>query len=73
MGRLSNEEAKKKHVRELTTARVKRFYENQNLKMFSARISEERYKEITDILKERGITQKQFIENAIDQFLKESE
>lgn len=70
MARLSKEEQKAKHLSDLNKARLQRFYENHKLITFGAKLDEEKYREITEALKKRGITQKQFLENAIDQFLK---
>lgn len=71
MSRITNEEAKKRHLSELNKARVKRYKESHPVKQFKADISVDKYNEIDAALKERGITKKQFLENAIDQFLKE--
>lgn len=71
MARLSKEEQKAKHLSELNVARVKRFREKNPIKHFDVVLSYERYDEINNALKERGITKTQFLENAIDQFLKD--
>lgn len=70
MARLSKEEQKAKHLSELNVARVKRFREKNPIKHFDVVLSYERYGEINNALKEKGITKTQFLENAIDQFLK---
>lgn len=70
MGRLTNEEAKRKHLSELNVARVRRFREKNPIKHFDVVLSYERYEQIDSALKEHGITKTQFLENAIDQFLK---
>ncbi len=72
MARLSKEEQKAKHLSELNVARVKRFREKNPIKHFDVVLSYERYDEINNALKEKGITKTQFLENAIDQFLKEN-
>lgn len=70
MARLSKEEQKAKHLSELNVARVRRFREKNPIKHFDVVLSYERYDQINNALKEHGITKTQFIENAIDQFLK---
>jgi len=69
MARLSKEEQKAKHLSELNVARVKRFREKNPIKHFDVVLSYERYDQINNALKGRGITKTQFLENAIDQFL----
>jgi hypothetical protein len=71
MARLSKEEQKAKHLSELNVARVKRFREKNPIKHFDVVLSYERYDEINNALKEKGITKTQFLENAIEQFLKD--
>lgn len=51
--------------------RVKQYRERHQLKTFAVKLEQEKYERITSKLKERGITQKQFVESAIDKFLKE--
>lgn len=70
MARLSKEEQKAKHLSELNVARVRRFREKNPIKHFDVVLSYERYDQINNALKEHGITKTQFLENAIDQFLK---
>lgn len=70
MARLSKEEQKAKHLSELNVARRKRYVELHGMKQFKVELTGERFDEIDNALKEKGITKKQFLENAIDQFLK---
>jgi len=72
MGRLTNEEAKRKHLSELNVARRKRYVELHGTKQFKVELSGERFEQIDKTLQERGITKKQFIEDAIDEFLKKT-
>jgi len=67
---MNKEEKKQKHLRELNTARVRRFLNKHPMKHFDVLLKLERYNEIDTALKKAGITKKQFIENAIDDFLK---
>ena len=69
MGRPTNEEAKKKHLSELNIARVNRYFETHEMQKFSATLTKERYDQIDKALRENGMTKKEFIENAIDQYL----
>lgn len=71
MARLSKEEQKAKHLSELNVARRKRYVELHGMKQFKVELTGERFDEIDNALKERGITKKQFLENAIEQFLKD--
>lgn len=70
MARLSKEEERARHLSELNVARVKRFREKNPIKHFDVVLSYERYNQINSALQEEGITKTQFLENAIDQFLK---
>lgn len=72
MARLSKEEQKAKHLSELNRTRLQRYRENHEgeFKTLKAEISSELYNKIDKALAEQGITKKQFLENAIDQFLK---
>lgn len=72
MARLSKEEQKAKHLNDLNAIRVKRYRENHSgeYKTFKAEIDIEQYNKIDIELKEQGITKKQFLEDAIDKFLK---
>ena len=73
MGRLTNEEAKRKHLSELNVARVKRFREKNPIKHFDVVLDPVRYEQISSALAEKGITKKQFVEDAIDRFLNKKE
>lgn len=70
MARISKEEQKAKHLSELNVARVKKYYENHPIRHFDVVLDIERYEKINTALKEQGITKKQFLEDAIDRFLK---
>ena len=72
MARITDEEAKKRRLSDQNNNRVKKYYEIHRLITFGAKIDEEKYHEITTALKDSGITQKQFIEDAIDEFLKKT-
>ena len=63
-------EEKKQHLNKLNNARVQRYYGAHKLITFGAKIEESKYREIKGKLKETGTTQRQFIEEAIDEFLK---
>ena len=70
---MTKEEKRKKHLSDLNKARVKRFREKHadEYKRIGAELPIDIYHKFTTKLKEQGITQKQFIENAIDKFLSE--
>ena len=72
MARISKEEQRAKHLNELNRTRLQRYRENHagEIKTLKAEISVELYDKVDAALKEQGITKKEFIENAIDQFLK---
>lgn len=74
MGRPTSEEAKKRRIREQTNIRAKRFREKHigETKRFYVDLENERFDLINGKLKEQGITKKQFLEEAIDRFLKET-
>lgn len=66
------EEEKRKHKAELNRARVKRYRENHagEQTQIAVRLSTKKYALWLNKLNECGMTQKQFIEQAIDRFLK---
>ena len=70
MARLSKEEQKAKHVLELQVARNKRYKEKHGLKQIKFEVTQDKYDLFDSKLAEKGLTKKQFLENAIDQFLK---
>lgn len=49
----------------------KRYRQKHNLKKVGATVSQERYELLLKKLAKKNMTQKQFIENAIDKFLSE--
>ena len=63
------EEFKKQRSRELVNERARRFREKHKLKYFNVALSPERASLLDDKLAEKGMTKKQFLENAIDKFL----
>lgn len=70
MSRITNAEQKLRHLTELNTARRKKYVELHGMKRFNAELTGERIEQLNKALAECGITKKQFLENAIDQFLK---
>lgn len=64
------EEEKHKHKAELNRARVKKYLEKHPKKNFKVLLEPERFDELTEALEERNTTKKQFLEQAIDRFLK---
>lgn len=69
MARLSKEEEKRRHAIELQVERNKRYKEKYGLKQIKFEVSQEKYNAFDQKLAEQGMTKKQFLENAIDQFL----
>ena len=70
MARLSKEEEKQRHVKELNNMRVKKFYENHPHKHFDVRFEEEIYNKIDARLKKDGITKKDFILRSFENYIK---
>ena len=70
MARISKEEQKRKHEIELVNARVKKYHENHNIKRFASLVDGELLVKLNNALCERGLNKRQFLEDAIDQFLK---
>ena len=67
---MTDAEKKLEHIKELGRIRNKRFIENHKLVSFCVKLTGERYEQLTNALKDKGITQKQFVEDAIDRLLK---
>lgn len=63
------DEERRRHLSMLNSARRKRFVELHNIKQFKVEMPSERFEQINNALAERGVTKKQFMENAINAFL----
>lgn len=58
-------------LRKASAERTKRYRQSHKLRYFSVTLTDERFNLLEKQLKKKKITKKQFIENAIDNFLKE--
>lgn len=64
------EEEKRKHKAELLEARIKRYHAKNNIKRFSSLIDGDILEELNKELQKKKMSKKQFLEQAIDRFLK---
>lgn len=71
MARLSKEEEKRRHTIELQVERNRRYREKYGLKQIKFEVPQEKYDAFDEKLAVLGMTKKQFLEDAIDRFLKE--
>lgn len=62
--------AQKKHEAELLSKRIKRYHENHNIRRFASLIDGELLDALNNKLKEKGINKRQFLEDAVERFLK---
>lgn len=70
MARLSKEEAKRRRNIEKQVIWNRNYKEKNNLKQIKFEVTQDKYDLFDSKLAEKGLTKKQFLENAIDQFLK---
>lgn len=70
MARQSNAEQELKRIKKLASERQKRYAAAHDLAQFKVALTRERFDEIDLALKKANITKKQFLESAIDNFLK---
>ena len=69
MARLSKEEAKRRRNIEKQVIWNRNYKEKNNLKQIKFEVTQDKYDLFDSKLAEKGLTKKQFLENAIDQFL----
>ena len=68
---MANLETKRERVKRLGKIRQARYRELHKFKSIRADVTNDRYELLMAKLAEKNLTQKQFIENAIDNFLRE--
>ncbi len=68
---MTDAEKKLAKIMEQNRLGTQRYRERHKIRAVRADITQERYDLLISKLKEKGLTQKQFIENAIDKFLEE--
>lgn len=69
MARLSKEEAKRRRNIEKQVIWNRNYKEKNGLKQIKFEVTQDKYDLFDSKLAEKGLTKKQFLENAIDQFL----